>query len=60
MVLALAYVLVLAVVALGVPLASTLADRVDTEVRSEARGHGVTDGGLAGVVAPGDRVAAGG
>jgi signal transduction histidine kinase len=39
MVLALAYVLVLAVVALGVPLASTLADRVDTEVRSEARGQ---------------------
>jgi signal transduction histidine kinase len=38
-VLALAYVLVLAVVALGVPLASTLADRVDTEVRSEARGQ---------------------
>ena len=37
--LALAYVLVLAVVALGVPLASTLADRVDTEVRSEARGQ---------------------
>ena len=29
----------LAVVALGVPLASTLADRVDTEVRSEARGQ---------------------
>ena len=39
LVLALAYVLVLAVVALGVPLASTLADRVDTEVRSEARGQ---------------------
>jgi signal transduction histidine kinase len=38
-VLALAYVLVLAVVALGVPLASTLADRVNTEVRSEARGQ---------------------
>lgn len=31
--------LVLAVVALGVPLASTLSDRVDTEVRSEARGQ---------------------
>ncbi|WP_205696849.1 cell wall metabolism sensor histidine kinase WalK [Conexibacter sp. SYSU D00693] len=29
----------LAVVALGVPLASTLSDRVDTEVRSEARGQ---------------------
>ena len=37
--LALAYVLVLAVVALGFPLASTLSDRVDTEVRSEARGQ---------------------
>jgi two-component system, OmpR family, sensor kinase len=32
-------VLVLAVVALGVPLASTLSGRVDTEVRSEARGQ---------------------
>jgi two-component system, OmpR family, sensor kinase len=32
-------VLVLAVIALGVPLASTIADRVDTEVRSEARGQ---------------------
>jgi signal transduction histidine kinase len=32
-------VLVLAVAALGVPLASTLSDRVDTEVRSEARGQ---------------------
>jgi two-component system, OmpR family, sensor kinase len=32
-------VLVLAVVALGVPLASVIADRVDTEVRSEARGQ---------------------
>lgn len=31
--------LVLAVVALGVPLGSTLADRVDAEVRSEARGQ---------------------
>ena len=37
--LALAYVLVLAVVALGVPLGATLADRVDAEVRSDARGQ---------------------
>ena len=36
---ALAYVLVLAVVALGVPLGATLADRVDAEVRSDARGQ---------------------
>ncbi len=35
--LALAYVLVLAIVALEVPLASSVADRVDAEVRSQAR-----------------------
>ena len=35
--LALAYVLVLAIVALGVPLALSLRDRVDAEVRSQAR-----------------------
>ena len=37
--LALAYVLVLAVVALEVPLASSVADRIDAEVRSQARGQ---------------------
>src|SRR5215218_6832979 len=35
--LALAYVLVLAVVALEVPLASSVADRIDAEVESQAR-----------------------
>ena len=35
--LALAYVLLLAIVALGVPLALSLRDRVDAEVRSQAR-----------------------
>ena len=39
MLLALAYVLVLAIVALEVPLASSVADRVDAEVRSQARGQ---------------------
>jgi signal transduction histidine kinase len=37
--LALAYVLVLAIVALEVPLALSLRDRVDAEVRSQARGQ---------------------
>ena len=37
MLLALAYVLVLAIVALEVPLASSVGDRVDAEVRSQAR-----------------------
>jgi two-component system, OmpR family, sensor kinase len=36
---ALAYLLVLAVVALGVPLGATLADRVDAEVKADARGQ---------------------
>jgi hypothetical protein len=36
--LALAYVLVLAIVALEVPLALSVRDRVDAEVRSQARG----------------------
>src|SRR5581483_11483982 len=35
--LASAYVLLLAIVALGIPLALSLRDRVDTEVRSQAR-----------------------
>jgi signal transduction histidine kinase len=35
----LAYVLLLALVALGVPLALSLRDRVDSEVRSQARGQ---------------------
>ncbi len=39
MLLALAYVLLLAVVALLVPLANSTADRVDAEVRSQARGQ---------------------
>ncbi len=39
MLLALAYVLLLALVALGVPLALSLRDRVDSEVRSQARGQ---------------------
>ncbi len=39
MLLALAYVLVLAIVALEVPLASSVADRVEAEVRSQARGQ---------------------
>lgn len=38
--LALAYVLVLAIVALELPLAVSVADRVDTEVRSQARDQG--------------------
>ena len=38
--LALAYVLLLAIVALGVPLALSLRDRVDAEVRSQARRPG--------------------
>jgi len=37
--LALAYVLVLAIVALEVPLATSVTDRVDGEVRSQARGQ---------------------
>ena len=37
--LVLAYVLVLAIVALEVPLATSVADRVDAEVRSQARGQ---------------------
>ena len=37
--LALAYVLLLAIVALEVPLALSLRDRVDAEVRSQARGQ---------------------
>lgn len=37
LVLALAYVLVLAIVSLGIPLAISLRDRVDSEVRSQAR-----------------------
>jgi signal transduction histidine kinase len=39
LVLALAYVLVLAIVALEVPLALSVRDRVDAEVRSQARGQ---------------------
>ena len=35
--LALAYVLLLALIALGVPLAVSLRDRVDSEVKSQAR-----------------------
>jgi signal transduction histidine kinase len=37
--LAMAYVLLLAILALGVPLALNLRDRVDSEVRSQARGQ---------------------
>ena len=37
--LAMAYVLLLAILALGVPLALNLRDRVDSEVRSQARGE---------------------
>lgn len=37
--LALAYVLVLAIVALGVPLAISLVDRVDAEIETQARGQ---------------------
>ncbi len=40
--LALAYILVLAVVALGVPLALSLSDRVNAEVRSQAEGQADT------------------
>src|SRR4051812_29304244 len=39
LVLALAYVLLLAIIALGVPSALNLRTRVDAEVRSEARGQ---------------------
>ena len=50
------YVLVLAVVALEVPLASSVADRIDAEVRSQARGQAdVVAASLADLLAPGDR-----
>jgi hypothetical protein len=66
--LALAYVLLLAIVALEVPLALSLRDRVDSEVRSQARGQadvvaatvsGRLDADLAEVVAAAARSARG-
>jgi signal transduction histidine kinase len=54
--LALAYVLVLAIVALEVPLARSTADRVDAEVRSQARGQAeVVAATIADLLEPGDR-----
>ena len=50
------YVLVLAVVALEVPLASSVADRIDAEVRSQARGQAdVVAATVADLLGPGDR-----
>jgi signal transduction histidine kinase len=49
---------VLAVVGLGVPLGATLADRVDAEVRSDARGQAdVVAASAADLLAPRDRAA---
>ena len=54
--LALAYVLVLAIVALEVPLALSLRDRVDAEVRSQARAQAdVVAATVAGRLGSGDR-----
>jgi signal transduction histidine kinase len=51
--LALAYVLLLALIALGVPLAVSLRDRVDAEVRNQARGQAdVVAASAAELVAP--------
>ena len=51
--LALAYVLVLAIVALGVPLGLSVADRVDAEVRSQARGEAeIVAAAATGLVSP--------
>jgi hypothetical protein len=48
-------VLVLAVVALEVPLASSVADRIDAEVRSQARGQAdVVAASVADLLGPGD------
>ncbi|MET0685770.1 MAG: ATP-binding protein [Solirubrobacteraceae bacterium] len=50
------YVLVLAVVALEVPLASSVADRIDAEVKSQARGQAdVVAASLSDLLGPGDR-----
>ena len=50
------YVLVLAVVALEVPLASSVADRIDAEVESQARGQAdVVAASLADLLGPRDR-----
>ena len=50
------YVLVLAVVALEVPLATSVADRIDAEVKSQARGQAdVVAASLADLLGPGDR-----
>jgi signal transduction histidine kinase len=58
LVLALAYVLVLAIVSLGVPLAISLRDRVDAEVRSQARNQAeVVAATISDVLEPADREA---
>ena len=50
------YVLVLAVVALEVPLASSVAGRIDAEVKSQARGQAdVVAASLSDLLGPGDR-----